>query len=59
MRMGAFLFTCPTTKLNVQHWMNGDEDVPEDEYEWIICLACARLHLINSRTGKLLGSEDE
>jgi len=57
--MGTFLFTCPTTKLNVRHWLDDDEDVSEDEYEWIICLACARLHLINRKTGRLLGQEDD
>jgi hypothetical protein len=31
--MAAFLFTCPRTNLKVQHWLDDDEDVPENEYE--------------------------
>jgi hypothetical protein len=42
--MAAFLFTCPRTNLKVQHWLDDDEDVPENEYEAIQCQACARLH---------------
>ena len=53
--MSAFIFTCPTTKLNVQHWPENDEDISENEYEGITCLACSRLHFINRKTGELLG----
>ena len=52
--MSAFIFTCPTTKLNVQHWSENDEDISESEYEGISCLACSRLHFINRKTGELL-----
>ena len=58
-RMAACLFTCPSTKLRVQHWLDDDEDAPETEYEAITCKACARLHLINRKSGRLLGQEDE
>jgi hypothetical protein len=54
----AFLFTCPRTNLKVQHWLDDDEDVPETEYEAVQCPACSRLHLINRKTGKLLGEKD-
>ena len=57
--MANFLFTCPSTNLNVQHWRDDDdEDVSDNEYEAITCKACARLHLINRKTGKVLGQED-
>ena len=52
--MSAFIFTCPTTKLNVQHWPENDKDISENEYEGITCLACSRLHFINRKTGELL-----
>jgi hypothetical protein len=45
--------------MNVQHWLDDDEDVPDNEYEAVTCLACARLHLINRKTGKLLGQQDD
>jgi hypothetical protein len=57
--MDAFVFACPITKLKVQHWLEEDEDVSENEYEGITCLACAKVHLINRKTGKLLGQADE
>jgi hypothetical protein len=37
--------------MNVQHWLDDDQDVPENEYEVITCLACTRLHLINRGVG--------
>ena len=45
--------------MNVQHWLDDDQDGPENEYEVITCLACTRLHLVNRKTGKLLGQDDE
>jgi hypothetical protein len=57
--MSNFLFTCPSTNLNVQHWRDeDDEDAPDNEYEAVTCKACARLHLINRKTEKVLGQED-
>jgi hypothetical protein len=35
--MSAFIFTFPTTKLNVQHWPEDHEDISEDEYEALDC----------------------
>jgi integrase len=45
--MAYFVFRCPTTSMNVQHWSDEDDDVPEHEYEGIICPACTRLHFLN------------
>ena len=56
--MEPFIFTCPNTKLNVQHSFDDDDaDAPETEYEAMTCPACARLHFINLKTGKLLGPD--
>jgi len=55
--MGAVLFTCPTTKMMVQYWLDDDSDVPESEFRGLVCPACTRLHLINPKTGKLLGEK--
>jgi hypothetical protein len=49
------VFTCPATLLKVQHSLDDDPDVPENEYEVITCLACTKLHLINRKTGQILG----
>ena len=37
-------------------------DDPEDDdltYVQVRCLACAQAHLVNPKTGKVLGSDDE
>ena len=56
--MAAYLFTCPATDMKVQHSLDEDEFVSEAEYEVVTCPACARLHFINRKTGKLLGYPD-
>jgi hypothetical protein len=44
----------------VRHWFDDDDDdVPDDAYEVFGCLACAKIHLVNRKTGKLLGHENE
>jgi hypothetical protein len=55
--MANFIFKCPVTGFNVQHELDDDPDVSESEYQAIACLACARLHLVNRKTGKLLSHE--
>jgi hypothetical protein len=49
----------PSDCLNVQHQLDDDEGAPENEYEAITCLACTKLHLLNRKTGKLFGQDDE
>jgi hypothetical protein len=59
--MGNFVFKCPRTGMNVQHWL-ADEAAPNDPnctYETVVCKACSRLHFINRSTGKLLGAQKE
>ena len=43
----------------VQHWLDDDDgdDVPDNEYQVVACPACTKIHLINRKTGKLLGEE--
>jgi hypothetical protein len=57
--MASAIFRCPATSMNVQHWLDDDQDVPENEYEVITCLACTKLHLINRKTGKILGQGEK
>jgi hypothetical protein len=56
--MAPFLFTCPITRMRVQHWLDADEDASEDDYEGITCHACASVHFVN-RKGKVLGDDDQ
>jgi len=57
--MAESMFTCPDTSLMVQHWLDDDDDddVPDNEYQVVACPACTKIHLINRKTGKLLGEE--
>ena len=55
--MAHVIFKCPNTSFNVQQWLDEDEDVPDDRYEAVSCPACAKVHLINHKTGKLLGEK--
>jgi len=50
-----FLFKCPITNQHVQGWLD-DEDAQPTEFEGMTCPACMRLHLINRKTGELLGA---
>jgi predicted nucleic-acid-binding Zn-ribbon protein len=38
--MGHFIFRCPATGFNVQHRLDDDPDVSENEYEAVTCLSC-------------------
>ncbi len=58
-RMASVLFRCPKTSFRVQHWLDDDDDVPENEFEGIICPACTRLHFVDQKTGRLLGDDEE
>lgn len=57
--MAPFLFVCPITQKPVQHFLDDDPNVSENEYEAVGCPACTRIHLINRKTGKLLGQKDK
>ena len=49
------LYTCPETRMKVQHWLPPvRDDEPNDVYSQVVCPACTRRHLLNTRTGKLL-----
>ncbi|BBC01831.1 hypothetical protein DXU07_05505 [Bradyrhizobium elkanii] len=49
------MFKCPSTGMNVQHWLAAPADTSERMYQSVVCAACAKLHLLDSSTGKLLG----
>jgi hypothetical protein len=55
--IATVLFLCPNTGDCVQGWFadNGSED--SETYEAITCLACRQVHMINPRTGKVLGTD--
>ena len=44
---------------NVQAWAADDPEDDDLTYVQVTCLACAQAHLVNPKTGKVLGSDDE
>ena len=57
--MATLAYRCPTTGQHVQAWFSddGSEDGTET-YESVPCLACRGIHLVNLKTGKVLGDEE-
>ena len=62
--MATRLFLCPHTGQRVQGWFADDgsdwfaDDGSEnsgDTYEGVNCLACRQVHMVNPKTGKVLG----
>jgi hypothetical protein len=56
--MGTFLFRCPTTGFSVQGWVDDASKDDDESYLTHQCPACLRIHLVNPKTGKVLGSKD-
>jgi len=53
----SVVFRCPNTGLNVQGWTADDPTEGEAEsYEPVICTACTRVHLVDRKTGRVLGA---
>ena len=54
----GFVYRCPNTGLNVQGRIESElADRDAESYEAVTCMACARVHLVNPKTGKLFGEE--
>jgi hypothetical protein len=54
------IYHCTRTGMNVQVVMSEvTASDPTDRYEAITCPACARLHLVNKTTGKILGEREK
>jgi hypothetical protein len=57
--MAPFIYRCPNTGSNVQGWVADDPAEEDDEaFEAVMCTACARVHRVNPKTGKVLGAEE-
>jgi hypothetical protein len=55
--MSAFVYRCPATGLNVQGF-TADDPTEDETYESVSCTACLQVHMVNPKTGKVLGSQD-
>src|SRR5262245_9684650 len=50
----AITFLCPNMGVSVESSFADTED-SDEIYERVTCLACRQLHMLNLRTGKILG----
>jgi len=61
--MTPFLFRCPATGRMVQAIHDDDPadrtDPPRVSYIGIECLSCGDVHLVNPRTGRVLGHSQD
>jgi hypothetical protein len=57
----GFVYRCPNTGLNVQGWVADDPTEGEAEafYQSVACTACARIHLIDPKTGRIVGADED
>jgi hypothetical protein len=53
--MAALAFRCPDTGLHVQTWIATEPADGEEVYETVSCSACRRVHLVNVRSGRVIG----
>ena len=56
--MGAFTFVCPNTGLATHGW-TADEPPAFEYYEAVECTACQRIHLVDPRTGRVAGKDND
>jgi hypothetical protein len=58
--MAKLIFRCIQTGMNVQVWLPDTASTdPADSYEVVTCPACARIHLVNKITGKMLSDKQK
>ena len=60
--MATFVYRCPTTGLRVQGRVADDLSEGErkgQQFEGVTCSVCRRIHLVDPKTGKLLGEADK
>lgn len=57
--MPAILFRCPNNGQRAQGWIADDPILLGDlSYDTVSCAACGQSHMINPKTGKVLGEDD-
>ena len=55
----TFLYRCPNTAENVQERSADEVTDDDDTYQSFECTFCTRVHLVNLKTGKVLGEEED
>jgi hypothetical protein len=56
-----FLYRCPVTGYKVQGLIadNPSEEKNGHTYEPVTCIACQHIHMVDPKTGKVAGGDDE
>ena len=54
----TFLYRCPNTGQTVQGWSADEVTDDDNTYQSVECPTCTRVHLVNPKTGKVLGVEE-
>jgi hypothetical protein len=58
--MAALVYRCPFTGNHVQAWIvDNDDDQTFQTVQTVTCTACLRTHLIDPKTGNVLGAPDD
>jgi hypothetical protein len=59
--MSTFLYRCPVTGYRIQGFIADHPNDPTEKnghtYEPLTCTVCGRIHLVNPKSGKLLGED--
>jgi hypothetical protein len=55
----TFIYRCPRTGLQVQGRIVADHPTDCEIYEPVACTACAQVHLVNVKSGKVLETPSE
>ena len=53
----TFLYRCPNTER--AGWSADEVTDDDDTYQSFPCIACTRVHMVNLKTGKVLGEQEE
>ena len=57
--MALVLYRCPNTGQSVQAWVADEPDDDDLKYVQVKCFACAQAHLVNPKTGNVLGAAED
>ena len=57
--MAGITFRCPITGFHVHAWIEGEDSEANHTYKSVTCAACQRVHLVNLKSGRVVGGDGE